>query len=83
MIDNVYPELTPQQQWQKKYPTVATGILSFIQFVVAIVIIGCEIGSILIDAIVATIYVGIWAGVFFLIACISQGISCMFLKFYY
>jgi hypothetical protein len=78
MIGNIaQPVLTPKEQWKKKYPSIITGILSFIQFVVTFVIIGCEVGSVLIDAIVATIYVGFWAGLFFMIAWITQAVAGM------
>lgn len=82
MIGNPQPVLTPQEQWKKKYPSIITGIFSFIQFVVTVVIIGCEVGSVLIDEIVATIYVGFWAGLFFMIAWIAQASSCMSFEFF-
>ena len=83
MIANVIqPVLTPKEQWKKKYPSIITGILSAVQFLVAIVIIGCEVGSVLIDAIVATVYVGFWAGLFFMIAWISQAVAGMSLQLF-
>ncbi len=82
MFGNTQPVLTPQEQWRKKYPSVVTGIFSFIQFILTIVIIGCEVGSILIDAIVATVYVGFWSGLFFMIAWITQASSCMSSEFF-
>ncbi|CAF1250081.1 unnamed protein product [Rotaria magnacalcarata] len=70
----IQPQLSP---WRQKFPAVLSGILAFLQFVVAIIIIGCEVGSILIDIITVTIYVGFWAGLFFLVASFSQsGSSC-------
>ncbi|CAF4575193.1 unnamed protein product, partial [Rotaria magnacalcarata] len=65
----IQPQLSP---WRQKFPAVLSGILAFLQFVVAIIIIGCEVGSILIDIITVTIYVGFWAGLFFLVASFSQ-----------
>jgi hypothetical protein len=82
MIGNAQSVLTPQEKWKKKYPSIITGILSFIQFIVTVVIIGCEVGSVLIDMIVATIYVGFWAGLFFMIAWITQASSCMPFKIF-
>jgi hypothetical protein len=67
----------PQQPWQKKFPSVISGIFSFIQLIVTIVIIGCEVGSMMIDIFTATIYVGIWASLFFMCAWISQAAACM------
>ena len=78
MINNGQPAVFPQQYWRKKYPAIVSGLFAVIQFILAILIIGCEIGSMLIDIITATIYVGLWSGLFFLIASISQAISCMF-----
>jgi hypothetical protein len=77
MIGNAQPVIPPQQQWQKKFPSIISGILSFVQFVITIVIIGCEVGSVLIDMVTATIYVGFWASLFFMVAWISQAATCM------
>ncbi|CAF4275525.1 unnamed protein product, partial [Rotaria socialis] len=77
----IQPQLSPWRQttttipWRQKFPAVLSGILASVQFVVAIIIIGCEIGSILIDIITVTIYVGLWAGLFFLVASFSQSSS--------
>jgi len=81
MIDNA-PTIIPPQ-WPKKFPVTISGLLSFLQCVVTIVIIGCEVGSVLIDIVTATIYVGFWAGLFFIIASISQAATCMLLLFFY
>ncbi|CAF2851828.1 unnamed protein product [Rotaria sp. Silwood2] len=62
----------PQQEWKLKFPAVLSGILSVFQFILAFAIIGCEVGSMLIDIVTATIYVGLWAGSFFIVAWISQ-----------
>lgn len=74
----VPPVVTPPTLWPKKFPSIISALFSFFQAVVTIVIIGCEIGSILVDAVTATIYVGLWAGLFFLFAWISQSVSCEF-----
>lgn len=79
MNGNIQTIIPPQQQWKKKFPAIISGILSFLQCFVTIVIIGCEVGSILIDIFTATIYVGFWASLFFMIAWISLASSCMFL----
>lgn len=63
--------------WRQNFPAVLSGVLSFLQFAFAVLIIGCELGSVLIDMITATIYVGFWAGLFFLAAAISQSSACM------
>jgi hypothetical protein len=78
--------IPPQPEWKKKYPTVLSGILSFLQFGISVVIIGCEVGSVLIDMYNATIYVGLWAGLFFFIAWISlagSGIKLLIHFFFY
>jgi len=75
MLGEYKNPLTPDEQWKQKYPTIVAGIFSAVQILITIAIIGLEIGSILIDAIVGTVYVGIWAGVFFLFASISQAIT--------
>ena len=80
MNNNISPPPTafpPEQQWKQKYPLVLSGILASVQILLTIVIIGCEVGSMLIDVVTATIYVGIWAGLFFIIASISQAALCM------
>jgi hypothetical protein len=82
MIGNVPQTIPPPQYWRRKFPSVISGILSFVQFVVTIIIIGCEVGSILIDIVTATIYVGLWASLFFIIASISQAATCMLLLFF-
>ena len=77
MINNPQTKIPPVQLWKKKYPSIISGILSFIQFIVTIIIIGCEVGSMLIDIVTGTIYVGLWASLFFIVAWISQAASGM------
>lgn len=80
MLPGALPPPDPSLQlWKLKFPSLASGILSSVQALVAIVIIGCEVGSILIDMFTATIYVGLWAGLFFMIAWICQAASGKFL----
>ena len=74
----VQPLTLSQQQWRTKYPSIISGILAFLEFGFTVVIIGLEIGSILIDMVTATIYVGLWAGLFFTAAWISLAGSCMY-----
>ncbi|CAF1051979.1 unnamed protein product [Adineta steineri] len=62
----------PPKPWKIKFPAIISGILSFLQFGITFVIIGCEVGSVLIDMVTATIYVGFWASLFFIFAWISQ-----------
>src|SRR5438093_13546358 len=83
MVENVRTIIPPQQLWQMKFPSIISSIFSFIQFAVTVAIIGCEVGSMLIDVVTATIYVGLWASIFFLIASISQIVSCMLLLFFF
>ena len=64
--------------WKKKFPTIFSGILAFLQYGITVVIIGCEIGTVLIDVFTATIYVGFWASIFFVSAWISQASSSKF-----
>ncbi|UJR33172.1 hypothetical protein I4U23_020628 [Adineta vaga] len=61
--------------WKTKFPTIFSSIICFLQYGITFIIIGCEIGSVLIDMVTATIYVGFWASIFFISACISQGVS--------
>ena len=67
---------TPPTLWSKKFPSIISALFAFFQAVITIIIIGCEVGSILIDAVTATVYVGIWAGLFFFVAWIAQSVSC-------
>ncbi len=82
MIGNLQTKIPPQQLWRQKFPASISGLLSTAQLVVTVVIIGCEVASMLIDIVTATIYVGLWAGFFFMIGWISQAASCMILLFY-
>ncbi|CAF1633697.1 unnamed protein product [Adineta ricciae] len=75
------PIITPRAPpivplWRQKFPSIASGALSSVQFLITIIIIGCEVGSMLIDIVTATVYVGLWASLFFLTSCVSQWISC-------
>jgi hypothetical protein len=82
MIYNPRTIIRPQQLWPEKFPTFISGLFPFVQFFITVVIIGCEVGSMLIDVVTATIYVGIWAGFFFMIAWISLAAPSMILLFY-
>jgi hypothetical protein len=73
----------PPPIWKIKFPAILSGVLSVLQLVVTVVIIGCEIGSILIDMVTATIYVGLWSGLFFIVAWISLASTCMYLVIHY
>lgn len=68
----------PPSPWKTKFPSTVSAIFSAVQGVMAIGIIGCEIASILIDQYNATIYVGLWAGLFIMTAWISQEASGKF-----
>jgi hypothetical protein len=72
------PPPPPPQPWKAKFPVIIAGILAFLQFGIAFVIIGLEIGSVLIDMVTATIYVGFWGGLFFIAAFSSLAGSCMY-----
>jgi hypothetical protein len=75
---SIPPIISPEQQrWKQTFPVTISGIIAFLQFVITVVIIGCEVGSVLIDIVTATIYVGFWAGLFFIVAWISLASSCM------
>jgi len=76
------PNIPSEQQWRERFPSTLTGLFAFYQCLCTIAIIGCEIGSILIDLFNATIYVGLWASLFFMIAWISQVIAGTSLLFY-
>lgn len=71
MTDNAH-RIDLEKQWREIFPSTLSGLFSFYQCLCTIAIIGCEIGSILIDLFNATIYVGLWGSLFFLIAWISQ-----------
>ena len=73
-IAPIAPAIVPL--WRQKFPSIASAALSSVQFLITIVIIGCEVGSMLIDIVTATVYVGLWASLFFLTSCVSQWISC-------
>lgn len=81
MIENPPSVFSPALQWKKNYPAIISGIVSVLQFIFTFAIIGCEIGSILIDIVTATIYVGLWASLFFLIAAISLASSSCCCRF--
>ncbi|CAF3379236.1 unnamed protein product [Rotaria socialis] len=72
--NSIVPPIVPPSvsEWRQKFPASLSGTISFLQIVLSIIIIGCEVGSILIDIITVTIYVGLWAGLFFLVASFSQ-----------
>ena len=75
------PQPPPQpEMWTLKFPSICSGILSVIECILTLAIIGCEIGSVLIDIFTATIYVGFWAGIFLMIAWISQSASGKYLS---
>lgn len=71
----VPPIKEPEGPWKKKYPCLISFLFVTFQAITSLVIIGCEIGSMLIDIVTATIYVGLWAGIFFLLAWISASVS--------
>jgi hypothetical protein len=77
MIDNTH-EIELQKQWHEKFPSTLSGLFAFYQCLCTITIFGCELGSILIDIFNATIYVGFWASIVFMIAWISQVVASIF-----
>jgi hypothetical protein len=74
MSDNAN-KIDLEQKWSEKFPSTLVGLFAFYQCLCTIAIIGCEIGSVLIDLFNATIYVGFWASLFLIIAWISQAVS--------
>lgn len=74
---NPLPAQSPATVWKAKYPAICSGVLAFLQYGMTFIIVGCEIGSVLIDTVTATIYVGFWASLFFISAWVSQSILCM------
>ena len=55
-----------------RFPRWLTGIIGVVQLLLTLAIIGLEIGSLYIDLAHGTIFVGIWAGIVFLIATLSM-----------
>ena len=74
MIDNTY-KMKIAEEWPETFPSSLSGLFAFYECLCTLAIIGCEIGSILIDLYNATIYVGLWASVFFMVAWITQILS--------
>ncbi|CAF1334489.1 unnamed protein product [Adineta ricciae] len=72
-VTPIAPPIIPL--WRQKFPSIASGVLSSVQFLITIVIIGCEVGSMLIDIVTGTVYVGLWASLFFMTSCVSQWIA--------
>lgn len=76
MIDNTHKmQLELEKQWRENFPALLSELFAFYQFLCTIAIIGCEVGGMLIDLFNATIYVGIWAGLFFMVAWILQAVA--------
>ena len=71
-----------ERQWIEKFPTTLTGLLAFYQCLCTVAIIGCEIGSVLIDVFNATIYVGFWASLIFTITWVLQAVSASWRRNY-
>ena len=55
-----------------RFPRWLTGIIGVVQLLLTLAIIGLEVGSLYIDLGHGTIFVGIWAGIVFLIATLSM-----------
>jgi hypothetical protein len=71
MIDKTH-EIESQEEWEDKFPSTLSGLFAFYQCLCIIAIIGCELGSILIDLFNSTIYVGFWASLIFTTAWVLQ-----------
>lgn len=71
MSDEAYKEVF-DRRWRTRFPARLSGLFAFYQVLCTLGIVGCEIGSILVDLYNATIYVGFWASIFFTIAWILQ-----------
>ncbi len=72
MTDSTYARVLEEHQWHEQFPSSLSGLLAFYECLCTITIIGCELGSVLIDLYNATIYVGFWSSIFFITAWISQ-----------
>lgn len=74
MANNDY-QMIFERQWRAKFPARLSGLFALYESLCTAAIIGCEAGSILIDVYNATIYIGLWASIFFNIAWILQTIG--------
>ena len=74
MTDKTY-KIEFERQWTEKFPVTLIGLLAFYQCLCTIAIIGCEIGSVMIDVFNATIYVGFWASMIFMVTWIVQAVT--------
>ena len=71
-------EIQLEKQWQKMFPSVISGLFAFYESLCSIGVVGCELGSVLIDQYNSTIYVGFWSGLFLISAWISQALAGTF-----
>ena len=55
-------------RWRSSFSTVIPLLLGLFQFLLALAIIGLEIGSLVISPIFGTLYAGFWAGALFLLS---------------
>ena len=74
MTDDAY-KMMFERRWRAIFPARLSGLFALYECLCTAAIIGCEIGSILIDVYNATIYIGLWASIFFNIAWILQTIG--------
>ena len=65
-------EIQLEKQWQTMFPSIISGLFAFYEILCSIGVVGCELGSVLIDKYNSTIYVGFWSGLFLISAWISQ-----------
>ncbi|CAF0943624.1 unnamed protein product [Adineta ricciae] len=65
-------EIQLEKQWQTMFPSIISGLFAFYEILCSIGVVGCELGSVLIDKYNCTIYVGFWSGLFLISAWISQ-----------
>ncbi|UJR33173.1 hypothetical protein I4U23_020629 [Adineta vaga] len=74
-MNNNVDEIELEKRWHDKFPSILSGLSAFYLCLCTVAIIGCELGSVLIDQFNSTIYVGFWSSLFFIVAWILQGLA--------
>jgi len=67
------------QVWREKFPAIISALLSFFQFILTVVIVGCEVGGDFVQFPRMNIFVGYWTFPFFMCAWISLAGASMHL----
>ncbi len=78
-----YGETQRKELWRKKYPAIIGGLLSVLQMILTLIIVGCEVGNSLILFSQMNVFVGYWTFPFFMCAWISLAGGSMHLYPFY